>query len=198
MKLIVGLGNPGSQYERSRHNAGFMALDLFAQKHGAGNFRVAHESFMADVLLEGEKILLLKPQTYMNLSGRAVASAMQFYKLGLGDLLVVVDDVALPAGVIRLRATGSAGGHNGLRDIEMAVSGCAAAAGKTGLDYNRLRIGIDPPGMVPQKDYVLSAFSAEQKPKIEAALKAAVEAIGVWVREGIVTAMNKFNGGEKG
>ncbi len=198
MKLIVGLGNPGSQYERTRHNAGFMALDLFAQKHGAGNFRVAHESFIADVLLEGEKILLLKPQTYMNLSGRAVASALQFDKLALEDLLVVVDDVALPAGVIRLRASGSAGGHNGLRDIELAVSACAAAAGKTGQDYNRLRVGIDPPGLVPQKDYVLAAFTAEQKPKIETALKGAVEAMGVWAGEGIVAAMNRFNGGEKG
>src|SRR5438477_11264027 len=117
MKLILGLGNPGSQYERTRHNAGFMAVDLFAQKHGATNFRVAHESFLADVLLGGEKLLLLKPQTYMNLSGRAVASAMAFYKLPLADLLVVVDDVALPAGTIRLRASGSAGGHNGLKDI---------------------------------------------------------------------------------
>ncbi len=199
MKLITGLGNPGSQYERTRHNAGFMALDLFAHKHGAANYRLAHESFMADVLLNGEKILLLKPQTYMNLSGRAVASAMQFYKLGLADLLVVVDDVALPAGVIRLRASGSAGGHNGLRDIELAVSSCAAAAGKTGLDYNRLRIGVDPPPVnVPQKDYVLTAFTPEQKPKLEAAFKAAVEAMGVWVTEGIVAAMNRFNAGEKG
>ena len=198
MKLITGLGNPGSQYERTRHNVGFMALDLFAQKHGAANFRVAHESFMADVMLNGEKILLLKPQTYMNLSGRAVASAMQFYKLALGDLLVVVDDVALPAGVIRLRATGSAGGHNGLRDIELAVGAVAAAAGRSGQDYNRLRIGVDPPVNVPQKDYVLSAPTAEQKPKLEAALKAAALAMGVWAAEGIVAAMNKFNAGEKG
>lgn len=189
MKLIVGLGNPGSQYERTRHNAGFMAVDQFAQKHGAANFRVAHESFLADVLLAGEKILLLKPQTYMNLSGRAVASAMGFYKLDVADLLVVVDDVALPAGVIRLRASGSAGGHNGLKDIERAVGG---------LTYARLRIGVDPPGVVPQKDYVLNAFTAEQKPKMETSLKASVEAMGVWVREGIVAAMNKFNAGEKG
>ncbi len=197
MKLIAGLGNPGSQYERTRHNAGFMAVDAFAQKHSAGNFRVAHESFMADVLLNGEKILLLKPQTYMNLSGRAVASAMQFYKLVLGDLLVVVDDIALPVGTIRLRASGSAGGHNGLRDIEAAVGGVAAIAGKTGVDYARLRIGVDPPGRVPQKDYVLTAFTSEQKPAMETAFKAAAEAIGVWAAEGIVPAMNKFNAGEK-
>jgi PTH1 family peptidyl-tRNA hydrolase len=198
MKLITGLGNPGSQYERTRHNVGFMALDLFAQKHGAANFRIAHESFMADVLLNGEKILLLKPQTYMNLSGRAVASAMQFYKLALADLLVVVDDVALPAGTIRLRASGSTGGHNGLRDIELAVGSVAAAAGRSGQDYNRLRIGVDTPLNIPQKDYVLAAFTPEQKPKMEAALKAAVEAMGVWVADGIVAAMNKFNAGEKG
>jgi PTH1 family peptidyl-tRNA hydrolase len=197
MKLVAGLGNPGTQYERTRHNAGFMALDAFAQKHDAGNFRVAHESFMADVLLNGEKILLLKPQTYMNLSGRAVASAMQFYKLALADLLVVVDDIALPVGTIRLRATGSAGGHNGLRDIEAALSSFAALAGKTAMDYARLRIGVDPPGRVPQKDYVLTPFTPAQKPEIESALNSAVDAIGVWAAQGIVPAMNRFNAGEK-
>jgi peptidyl-tRNA hydrolase, PTH1 family len=198
MKLIFGLGNPGSQYERTRHNAGFMALDLFAQKYGAGNFRIAHESFMADVLLGGEKILLLKPQTYMNLSGRAVQSAVQFFKLSIADMLVVVDDVALPVGTIRLRAAGSSGGHNGLRDIEAAISFFAEQEGKKSLEYARLRIGVDPPGMVPQKDYVLTAFTADQKPKLEVALKAAVEAMGMWVTEGIGAAMNRFNGGEKG
>ncbi|HVT83433.1 MAG TPA: aminoacyl-tRNA hydrolase [Phycisphaerae bacterium] len=197
MKLIAGLGNPGSQYERTRHNAGFMAVDAFAHKLGAGNFRVAHESFMADVLLNGEKILLLKPQTYMNLAGRAVASAMQFYKLGIADLLVVVDDIALPTGTIRLRASGSAGGHNGLRDIEAALANLAAIAGKTGMDYSRLRIGVDAPGRVPQKDYVLTAFTPEQKPLLENAIKSSLEAIAVWASEGIVPAMNKFNGGEK-
>ena len=197
MKLIVGLGNPGSQYERTRHNVGFMAVDAFAQKHGAINFRVAHESFMADVLLEGEKVLLLKPQTYMNLAGRAVASAVQFFKLGIDDLLVVVDDIALPVGTIRLRASGSPGGHNGLKDIERALGSLGAASGKTGQDYARLRIGVDPPGRIPQKDYVLTAFTPEQKPRLEASLKAALEAMGVWVAEGIVPAMNRFNAGEK-
>ena len=186
MKLIAGLGNPGSQYERTRHNAGFMAVDLFAQKNAAGNFRVAHESFLADVLLNGEKILLLKPQTYMNLSGRAIASAMQFYKLAVEDLLVVVDEVALPAGTIRLRASGSAGGHNGLKDVELAMGT---------QNYARLRIGVDPPGMVPQKDYVLGMFTSEQKPKIEAAITSAAEAMAAWAEKGIVAAMNRYNGG---
>lgn len=194
MKLIAGLGNPGTQYERTRHNVGFMAVDAFAQKQGAANYRVAHESFLADVLLGGEKILLLKPQTYMNLSGRAVASVMQFYKLNLEDLLVVVDDIALPVGTIRLRASGTAGGHNGLRDMEAALGNLAAASGKSGIDYARLRIGVDPPGRVPQKDYVLTAFTPEQRPLMESSLKAAVEAMGVWASSGIVSAMNKFNG----
>jgi PTH1 family peptidyl-tRNA hydrolase len=192
MKLIVGLGNPGSQYERTRHNVGFMAVDQFAQKHAAGNFRVAHESFVADVNIGGEKVILLKPQTYMNVSGRAVASAMGFYKLGVESLLVVVDDIALPVGAIRLRASGSAGGHNGLRDIEAVVGGQG---------YARLRIGVDAPGRVPQKDYVLTAFTKEQKPELERSLEDAAEAMTVWVREGIVAAMNRFNAkgeGEKG
>ena len=198
MKLIVGLGNPGSNYDRTRHNAGFMAVDLFAQKNGAANFRVAHEGFLADVLIGGEKVLLLKPQTYMNCSGRSVASAMGFYKLALADLLVVVDDIALPCGTIRMRAGGSAGGHNGLLDIQAAMSSLAAEAAKSPLDYNRLRIGVDPPGRVPQKSYVLESFSNEQKPKMEEAFKRAVEAMGCWVKEGIGAAMNKFNGGDEG
>ena len=197
MKLIVGLGNPGTQYERTRHNAGFMAVDLFAHKHGAANFRVAHEGFMADVIVGGEKLLLLKPQTFMNLSGRAVASALQFYKLTLSELLVVVDDIALPCGTIRLRAAGSAGGHNGLSDIQRALQSFAAAEAKLPVDYNRLRIGVDPPGRVPQKSYVLESFTAEQKGVMDGAFKRAVEAIGVWASEGIAAAMNKFNAGEK-
>jgi PTH1 family peptidyl-tRNA hydrolase len=187
MKLIVGLGNPGSQYDRTRHNAGFMAVDMFAQKNGAANFRVAHEGFMADVNIGGEKTLLLKPQTYMNLSGRSVASAMGFYKLAVSDILVVVDDIALPCGTIRLRAGGSAGGHNGLGDIQNAL----------GPDYNRLRIGVDAPGRVPQKSYVLESFTAEQKPLMDAAFKKTVDAIETWIREGITAAMNKFNAAEK-
>ncbi len=197
MKLIVGLGNPGSQYERTRHNVGFMAVDLFAQNHKAANFRVAHESFLADILIATEKVLLLKPQTYMNLSGRAVASAMNFYKLALADILIVVDDIALPIGTIRLRATGSAGGHNGLKDIEAALSNAAAASGKKPQDYHRLRIGIDAPGRVPQKDYVLTAFSPDQKPLLQQSLDDAADAMKVWITDGIQTAMNKFNAGER-
>lgn len=189
MKLIIGLGNPGSEYERTRHNVGFVAVDAFAQKFGAANYRVAHQGFMADVIISGEKILLLKPQTYMNLSGRAVASAMGFYKLNVADILVVVDDIALACGTIRLRSGGSAGGHNGLRDIEAAVST---------QDYNRLRIGVDAPGRIPQKDYVLGVFTSAQKPLIEDAISRSVDAMQLWAEKGMTTAMNRFNSsGEK-
>lgn len=197
MKLIVGLGNPGSPYERTRHNVGFMLVDRLAQRYGATNFRAAHEAFLADILVNGEKLILLKPQTYMNLAGRSVASAMQFYKLFLDDLLVIVDDIALPVGMLRLRASGSSGGHNGLKDIERAVSNIAAATGKLPVDYQRLRIGIDPPGPVPQKAYVLQAFTAEQLPRLDAALTRGVEAVTTWAADGIQTAMNQFNPREK-
>jgi len=193
MKLIVGLGNPGSQYQNTRHNAGFMAIDLFAERTGAGNYRQAHESFMSDVNVAGEKILLMKPQTYMNLSGRAVASAMQFYKLAIDDLLVVVDDIAIPVGTIRLRASGSAGGHNGLKDVERALSSFAASAGKTGQEYARLRIGVDAPDGVRQVDYVLGTFTPDQRPLLQAALTAAIGAIELWTSQGINAAMNRFN-----
>ncbi len=197
MKLIVGLGNPGAQYERTRHNAGFMAVNRVAQKFGGANFRIAHEAYACDVFIAAQKVMLLKPLTYMNLSGRAVASAMSYYKLALGDLLVVVDDLVLPVGTLRLRAAGSAGGHNGLLDIQAALSSLAAAEGKLPVDYARLRIGIDPPGRVPQKAYVLTAFTEEQKPVIEKTLVRAVEAVATWVEFGIEKAMNEFNGGEK-
>ena len=195
MKLVVGLGNPGSQYQHTRHNAGFMAIDLFANRHSAGNYRQAHESFIADVNLGGEKILLLKPQTYMNLSGRSAASAMQFYKLTIDDLLVVVDDIALPLGTIRLRPAGSAGGHNGLKDIERALGGFAGVAGKTAQEYARLRIGVDAPGAARQVDYVLSPFGSKDRPLLDTALDDAAGAIELWATSGIAAAMNRFNQG---
>jgi len=202
MKLIVGLGNPGTQYERTRHNAGFMAVDRVAQKFGGTNFRTVHESFACDVFIASQKVMLLKPLTYMNLSGRTVASAMSYYKLALADLLVVVDDIALPVGTLRLRASGSAGGHNGLLDIQAALTSFAAAESAGGgtaklpVDYARLRIGIDPPGRVPQKAYVLTAFTEEQKPLIDKTLTRAVDAVATWVEYGIERAMNKFNGAD--
>jgi PTH1 family peptidyl-tRNA hydrolase len=206
MKLIVGLGNPGREYVGTRHNIGFDVVDSLAQKlgwiGGPGEFdRMARGKFDG-LTLDGslylssgpnaggdEKLLLLKPSTYMNLSGQSVQAAMAFYNLTPADIMIVLDDVALPCGRLRMRKDGSSGGHNGLKDIERAL-GTAA--------YPRLRIGIDgPPPRVPQKDYVLGRFSEEQRVKLDPAVKRACGAIITWVENGIETAMNLFNADEK-
>jgi peptidyl-tRNA hydrolase, PTH1 family len=203
MKLVVGLGNPGREYLLTRHNIGFEVIDRLAGRFGwtfgAGEFdRMAKAKFDGlamdgAVTLPGggsEKVLLLKPTTYMNLSGRAVQAAMAFYQLTPRDVLVVLDDLALPCGKIRLRAGGSSGGHNGLKDIERALGTS---------NYPRLRLGIDaPPPRVPGKDYVLGRFSEEQHEAIDPAIDRAADATLTWIESGIQTAMNRFNADEKG
>jgi PTH1 family peptidyl-tRNA hydrolase len=198
MKLVVGLGNPGKEYVGTRHNIGFEVLDAFASRMGwisspAEFNRQAKEKFEA-LALNGsvqlaaggsEKVLLLKPLTYMNLSGRSVQAALAFYQMTPADLLVVLDDVALPCGKIRLRAGGSSGGHNGLKDIERALGTS---------QYPRLRVGVDsPPPRVPQRDYVLGRFSPEQRNAVDAAIARATGAIVTWIDKGINAAMNQFN-----
>jgi PTH1 family peptidyl-tRNA hydrolase len=188
MKLIVGLGNPGSKYDRTRHNAGFMVVDRLAGRHAAGAPRARFNALCTEIKPGGggEQVLLLKPTTYMNLSGRSVAEAVGFYKLvPATDLLVVVDDVAIPAGAIRVRPSGGAGGHNGLTDIQRALGSDA---------YPRLRIGIDPaPEFMDQADYVLGRFSDEQWALVEPALDKAADACEVFVKDGLDAAMNRFN-----
>ncbi|MDZ4753587.1 MAG: aminoacyl-tRNA hydrolase [Phycisphaerae bacterium] len=192
MKLIVGLGNPGLEYDRTRHNVGFESLDRLARRTVDASNSIAKSRF-SGVVLEGEirskdgdeKVLLLKPLTYMNRSGQSVAEAVRFYKLDPSkDLLVLVDDIALPCGVIRLRPDGSAGGHNGLADIEEKLGTSK---------YPRCRIGIDAPGQVPQKDYVLGRFRPDQQPLIENGLEQAVQASQCWGASDLQTAMNRFN-----
>jgi len=186
MKLIVGLGNPGPEYERTRHNVGFVVLDRLARRHAPG--AVARGRFHGALLegdVGGERLLLLKPATYMNNSGRSVAEAVGFYKLdAAAHLLVIVDDVALPCGSIRLRPSGGAGGHNGLADIEEKLAT---------QEYARLRIGIDAPGAIPQMDYVLGRFRPDQQPLVEAALEEAANAAACWAVQGMTEAMNRFN-----
>jgi len=187
MKLVVGLGNPGAEYDRTRHNAGFMVIDRLIERHAAGQpARAKFHAAVTEAALPGSgKALLIKPTTYMNRSGLSVAEAVNFYKLDpAADLLVVVDDVALPVGAIRLRAAGGDGGHNGLGDI------CRVLAS---VDYARLRVGIDPPGPVPQRDYVLRRFSPEQTEALGPALDRAADAAELWAREGAEAAMNQFN-----
>jgi PTH1 family peptidyl-tRNA hydrolase len=193
MKLIVGLGNPGSQYLGTRHNVGFETVDALAAKLGwigqrADFDKLAREKFNGlamDGLAGSEKLLLLKPTTFMNVSGSAVQSAMAFYQLTPADLLIVLDDLALPCGKIRLRSGGSSGGHNGLRDIERVL----------GTDqYPRLRLGIDAaPENIPGRDYVLGKFSPQQRSLIDPAVIRATDAIVTWIEKGIESAMSLFN-----
>ncbi|MEM9082239.1 MAG: aminoacyl-tRNA hydrolase [Planctomycetota bacterium] len=187
MKLIVGLGNPGSEYQNTRHNAGFMVLDRLAEQSASGmSWRGQFQgmAITADIV-PGVRTVLLKPTTYMNRSGQAVAEALRFYKLDPSeDVLVVVDDLALPCGHIRARANGGAGGHNGLSSIEQLL-------GTSG--YPRLRIGIDEKGLSNQVDYVLGRFTEDQFDRVRPAIDQATELCRCWVSDGIDTAMNRFN-----
>jgi PTH1 family peptidyl-tRNA hydrolase len=187
MKLVVGLGNPGIEYQRTRHNVGFDCIDRLARKvcDASQSAKARFQALALEGESGGEKVLLLKPMTYMNLSGTSVAEALRFYKLDAGrDLLVVVDDIALPCGSIRLRGEGSAGGHNGLADIEAKLGTHR---------YARCRIGIDAPGRIPQKDYVLGRFREDQQPLVDEAIGLAIDATECWISRGIAEALNRFN-----
>src|SRR5262245_44376610 len=149
MKVVVGLGNPGIKYAGTRHNIGFMVIDYLAESPRAGRFQSRFQGQVADVMEGDEKVLLVKPETFMNFSGRCVREVLGFYHVPVENLLVVCDDINLPAGKLRVRARGSDGGQKGLRDIQSHL----------GTDeYARLRIGIDSPGEADAADYVLSRF----------------------------------------
>jgi PTH1 family peptidyl-tRNA hydrolase len=188
MKLIVGLGNPGAEYEKTRHNAGFFVLDRLARRHGLSGARTRFHAGTLEATFGRHKVLLMQPTTYMNRSGTAVGEAARFYRLDPADVLVVVDDTALAVGTIRLRPGGGAGGHNGLSDI-------ARALGTD--DYPRLRIGIGEPIVgdqrIAQRDYVLGRFTEQQLADLDPALGRAAEAAQTWATEGIDTAMNRYN-----
>jgi PTH1 family peptidyl-tRNA hydrolase len=196
MKLVVGLGNPGRQYLDTRHNIGYEVVDRVCGKLGwAGSgFDAAARSNFDGLVVDGlvsqpdgssEKLVLLKPGTYMNGSGRAVQAAMAFYQLEPQDAMIVLDDLALPCGRIRIRSGGSDGGHNGLRDIERALG--------TG-QYPRLRLGIDaPPPPMAGRDYVLGRFTGEQRRAIEPAIDRAADALLLWVASCLAATMNRYN-----
>ena len=194
MRLLVGLGNPGKEYVGTRHNIGYAVVEEFARKNGfTSDFKrdakTKFDGLVVDGSVGAERVLVLEPTTYMNLSGRSVQSAMAFYQLAPADVLIVLDDLALPCGKIRLRPGGSSGGHNGLRDIEQSLSTS---------DYPRLRIGIDPaPPRQPGRDYVLGKFSEEQRKLLDPAIARACDAIVMWIEQGVGPAMNRFNAEEK-
>ena len=189
MKLVVGLGNPGPKYAGTRHNIGFAVLDYLAAAPGVGAWRARFEGQVTEFVEGTEQVLMLKPETFMNLSGRSVRAAVDFYKFGLSDLLVVCDDIALPLGKLRARAKGSDGGQKGLRNIQDHLGTP---------DYPRLRIGVGSPGEhLDAADHVLSRFKPAERAAVEDAVAQAAQAVLLWVRQGIDVCMNRVNGEPK-
>jgi PTH1 family peptidyl-tRNA hydrolase len=185
MKLIVGLGNPGREYADTRHNVGWRVAAVLAERAGLSGGREKFEAHLAEGRLAGDKVVLARPVTYMNRSGRSVRAMMDFWKLEAGDLLVVLDDMALEVGRIRVRPSGSAGGHNGLESIIRHLGHERFA---------RLRVGIGaPPSAEEGADYVLSRFAPAERPLIDEAVARAADAVETWIRRGAEAAMNAFN-----
>jgi PTH1 family peptidyl-tRNA hydrolase len=185
MRLVLGLGNPGSRYARTRHNVAWRVLDTLASRHGAapagpaGTYRARH------LRIGDEDVALLEPLTFMNLSGEALAEWMQRHGFEPGALLVVTDDVYLPLGMLRLRAGGSSGGHRGLESVEGTIGH---------REYARLRIGVGAAESgAALREHVLEEFAPEELPALEAAIRLAADAVECWVSKGILPAMNEFN-----
>jgi PTH1 family peptidyl-tRNA hydrolase len=189
LHLIAGLGNPGRAYARTRHNAGFMAVEALGERWGATWRRESRfEARLARIDWSGRRVLLCQPQTFMNLSGRAVARLVQYYGIELTRLLLIVDDVDLPCGMVRLRARGRSGGHHGLESIAQHLGTHA---------YARLRVGIgrrDDAGTREITGYVLERFAAAEEAQLERVLERVVAQAECWLTEGVTAAMNRFNG----
>ena len=189
MKMIVGLGNPGQEYSATRHNVGFMAADALADHWQAPAWRDRFDAWVTEVRLGAETVYLMKPQTYMNLSGTAVNALLRFYKMDISDVIVIYDDLDLSVGRLRLRAKGGSGGHRGIESLLVHL-------GKD--EFARVRIGIGrPPAGWETAAYVLSRFTAEEAPLVQDAVKQAAEAAESIIRHGLLKAMNLFNTEEK-
>jgi len=185
MKMIAGLGNPGHEYHLTPHNLGFMAVDRLARECGLELTHREAQALTASTRLEGLDVLLAKPQTYMNLSGMAVGRLVAKYGLEVGDLIVLVDDAALPLGSLRIRPRGSAGGHNGLKSIIGALDSG---------DFVRVRMGVNPQQPIDDMvSYLLGRFRASDQGAVDGLVSEACEAVHVILREGLQKAMNRFN-----
>ncbi len=184
--LLVCLGNPGREYAETRHNVGFLTADLIAEKKSAKIDRLKFKALTGTVELGGEKVLVMKPQTYMNLSGEAVGEAARFYKLPPERVLVISDDVSLPLGKMRIRGNGSAGGHNGLKNIIQHL----------GTDqFPRIKVGVGAPAHPEHEmvDWVIGKFSREERKALDEMLKKAMDAAECVIRDGVQKAQNRFN-----
>ena len=185
MKLVVGLGNPGGKYEETRHNVGFAVVDELARRWNYEKARRKFNGLLADGQIRSQRVLMLEPMTYMNLSGVSVREVSAFYKVAFEEMLVISDDMALSLGRIRLRVRGSAGGHNGLASIVQELSSEA---------WPRLRVGIGQVAGERMVGHVLGTFTDEERPMIEQAVRSAADAVECWVADGIDAAMTRFNG----
>ena len=184
--MIVGLGNPGKQYESTRHNAGFICLDLLSEKHGIKITKLKFKSLIGDGRINGRRCLLLKPQTFMNLSGESIRAVMDFYKIDPEEeLIVIYDDISLAPGQLRVRGKGSAGGHNGLTNISELLGT---------QDYARIRVGIGNEfGRGQQVGYVLGEFNEDERKEIPEICKRVIDGVKAWATVGADRAMNVVN-----
>jgi len=187
LKAIFGLGNPGTEYRRTRHNVGFEVIDDLARRWRV-DLKSSWKRKARLAAVKNRDVLLVQPQTFMNLSGASVAGIMAFYKLAPADVLIVVDEVQLPLGKLRVRPSGSAGGHNGLKSVIASI----------GSDFPRLRIGVGRGNeQWDLSDHVLGKFAADELPVVERAVKRAADAVETFITEGVLAAMNQFNAVEK-
>lgn len=185
--LIVGLGNPGKEYLNTRHNVGFWAVEEIARRHGLSfGTKAERKALTADGVINGRRVLLAKPQTYMNLSGEAVRGLADFYKIEIADIMILCDDLDLPLGTLRLRQEGSHGGQNGVRSIIQHLGTSV---------FCRAKIGIGrPPGKMPAAAYVLQAFKGDDEILARQVIDRAADAVETWLRDGIELAMTRHNG----
>lgn len=184
MKLIVGLGNPGAKYEFTRHNAGFLMLDFYAKEKGFEINKLKNKALISEQFINGEKVIFAKPQTFMNLSGDSVLLLAEYYGIDNEDIFIIYDDISLPLGKIRIRKKGSAGGHNGIKDLILKLSGD---------DFCRLKIGVSENGEKDLIDYVLGAFSKNELADLKKIAKKSVEIIDCYLKDGVEECMNKYN-----
>lgn len=184
MKLIVGLGNPGKEYEKTRHNIGFMAINNFLKENNLDLNKTKFNGKYTETNIKGEKVILLEPQKYMNLSGEVIRDFVKFYKIDIKDILIISDDLDMECGKIRLREKGSSGGHNGLKNIELHLNTN---------EYKRLKIGVGNNKMVETKDYVLGKFSKDDFEKIENSIKLSKNIIEDFIDNDFILLMSKYN-----
>ncbi|MDR3304624.1 MAG: aminoacyl-tRNA hydrolase [Clostridiales Family XIII bacterium] len=186
MIVIVGLGNPGKQYENTKHNAGFLVIDRLAERHGISVSKLRHKALSGDGLIAGKKVKLVKPQTFMNLSGESVRDILHYYGIGAEGLIVVYDDIDIPVGILRIRKQGSAGTHNGMKNIIYLLENDQFARFRVGIGADR--------GRIPLRDYVLSGFAAEHLEPMREAIVRCADAIELALADGIDKAMQRYNG----